>query len=106
MPDHGLTHEQLRIIHDILSSYADRIERVGLFGSRAKGTARKNSDIDIVLYGTLDDALIDRLWTLFDESSLVLKVDVNAYDRIAYPPLKAHIDAVMMPLFTQEDLMR
>ena len=34
------------------------------------------------------------------------KVDVIAYDLITYPPLKAHIDGVMVPLFDSSDLRR
>lgn len=104
MPNHGLTERQLGIIKEVLAPYAQRIERVGLFGSRAMGTAKPYSDIDMVLYGIFDEALIDRLWTLFDSSDLPLKVDINAYNLIAYPPLKQHIDATMQILFTQSDL--
>ena len=99
MIDHGLTERELGILREVLAPYADRIERVGLFGSRATGRAQSSSDIDLVLYGPIDQATVDRLWTLFDDSSLARKVDVLAYDLITYPPLKAHIDAVMLPLF-------
>ena len=99
MNNHGLTDGQLRIITDIMRPFTDKITTVGLFGSRATGTYRDNSDIDIVLYGHLSEADIDRLYTIFEESSLPLKVDVTAFDLIDYPPLKAHIMAVMRPLF-------
>lgn len=98
-PAHGLTDRQLAILRDILAPYAARIETVGLFGSRAAGTARPASDIDLVIYGSLSDADIDRLWTLFDDSALPVTVDVVAYERIAEPRLKAHIDQGMRPLF-------
>lgn len=104
MPDHGLSSDQLNIIRGVLSPYALVITQVGLFGSRALGTARPNSDIDLVLYGPLTEAMEDRIWTLFDESSLALKVDVSAYDLLSYPPLRLHIDEVMQPLFEQADL--
>lgn len=100
LPAHGLTDRQLAILRGVLRPFADRIDRVGLFGSRATGTQRPNSDIDLVLYGTLGDAEIDRLWTLFDESALPMTVDVVAYRRIAHAGLKAHVDRVMRPLFT------
>jgi uncharacterized protein len=101
MPDHGLTSDQINIIHDVLAPYADRIKLVGLFGSRAEGTFRPNSDIDMVIYGDLNQADADRIWTLFDASGLSIKVDVIIYDLIAYPPLKEHIDRVMVPLITK-----
>jgi predicted nucleotidyltransferase len=104
MADHGLTQHQLNIIRDVLAPYALAIERVSLFGSRATGTARANSDIDLVLYGPLREAMVNRIWTLFDESGLAIKVDVVAYDLIDAPALKSHIDAVGRPLFAQADL--
>jgi predicted nucleotidyltransferase len=98
MRDHGLTHQQLRIIGDTLRPFADKITTVGLFGSRATGTYRDNSDIDLVLYGPLSAADIDRIYTLFEESPLPIKVDVVAFDRIDHLPFKQHITTVMQPL--------
>lgn len=102
---HQLSDDQLAIIRGILASSADHIDLVGLFGSRATGKARPNSDIDLVLYGDLDEATLDRIWTLFADSALALKVGVNAYHLITHPPLKQHIDRVMTPLFTQDELV-
>ncbi|MBT3071419.1 nucleotidyltransferase domain-containing protein [Rhodomicrobium sp. Az07] len=102
--DHGLSPRQMQILRDVLAPFADSITRVGVFGLRATGTFRPDSDIDMVLHGQITDALVDRLWTLFDASSLPLKVDLVGYDLIAYPPLQEHIDAVEKTLFTREDL--
>lgn len=104
MTNHGLSQKHLTIIRDILSLYADKIDTVGLFGSRAQGTHRNNSDIDIVLYGSINEREIDRIFTLFDESNLPVSVDITAYHLINYPPLKTHIDACMQPIFTTSDL--
>jgi predicted nucleotidyltransferase len=102
--NHGLTNAQLKKIKDILSSEAHTITRVDLFGSRAKGTYRFNSDIDLVLHGSIDEKAVDRLWTKFAESNLPFKVDVKAYALVNYPPLQAHMDQVCQILFTQADL--
>lgn len=104
MLDHGLTPQQVQIVRDVLAPYAAQITQVGLFGSRAKGTARPNSDIDLVLYGPLSEAVVDRIWTLFVDSSLAVAVDIIAYDLIDTPALKSHIDQVMQPLFERADL--
>jgi|CXWL01.1.fsa_nt_gi predicted nucleotidyltransferase len=105
MIDHGLTARQLEIIKLILVPYSDKIEKVGLFGSRATGAYRENSDIDMVIYGDMDEQYVSHLWTLLNESSLPVKVDVNAYNLIAYPPLKEHIDSNVKMLFTKQDLI-
>lgn len=101
---HGLSESQLSVVRSILSPYADRITKVGLFGSRATGAYRPNSDIDLVLYGQIDATLRDRIWSAFEASYLPIKVDVVAYDLITYPPFRTHIDTVMQPLWTQTEL--
>jgi|APTNR8051073442_1049403.scaffolds.fasta_scaffold18129_3 predicted nucleotidyltransferase len=105
MPEgHGLSETNLATIRGIFAPFADKIAQVGIFGSRATGTYRNNSDIDLVVYGKITQTDIDRIWTLFDTSNLPIKVDIIAYDLISYPKLKAHIDSFMVPLFTQLDL--
>ncbi|MBN2804335.1 MAG: nucleotidyltransferase domain-containing protein [Deltaproteobacteria bacterium] len=102
--DHGLTIRQVKTIRQILSLYADEINSVSLFGSRAQGKYRPNSDIDLVIRGDLSEKTGDRLWTLFFESNLVLKVDILLYDKIKKPALKEHINLVELPLFTHKEL--
>lgn len=102
--NHGLSERQLRTIKAILSQYADEITRADLFGSRAMGNYRANSDIDLVLRGNIREESVDRLWTLFQESSLPVSVDVRSYELTTYPPLRTHIDKVCRPLFTQREL--
>lgn len=105
MTKHGLTGPQLQTLKQILSPFAASIERVGLFGSRATGHHRPNSDIDLVIYGALDEPTVDRISTLLNESSLPVKVDVVAYHLVTYPPFKEHIDGVMLPIFIHDDLL-
>ena len=100
----ALTSRQRAIIRDILAPYRHRIDRVALFGSRATGRARANSDIDLVLYGDLDEAEVDRLRTSFDESALSVSVDLVAYGPSVYPPLRRHIDETACDLFLRSDL--
>ena len=102
--DHGLSKRHLETIKRILAPYSSRITRVALFGSRATGNYRSNSDVDLVLYGDLEEEWVDRLWTLFSESSLPFSVDVKSYELIEYRPLKEHIDRVGKLLFTQGEL--
>ena len=99
-----LTARETQIVRGVLAPYADAIDRVAVFGSRALGTARPASDIDLALYGRLSEAQLARLWTLFDESSLAVTVDLLDYGRINNDALRRHIDAVAKPLFTREQL--
>ena len=99
MLDHGLSENQLQIIKETLENVAPAVESVSVFGSRATGSYKSYSDIDLVLYGDLGEETIDRLWTCFHESSLPYKVDITAYNLVRHPPLKEHIDRFAKPLF-------
>lgn len=99
-----LDQDRLGTIASVLQPYAEHIEKVCVFGSNALGTARRNSDIDLVIYGRLDEADIDRIWTLLDDSPLAVSVDVVGYDLPLYPQLRAHIDRTAQLLFTRDDL--
>ena len=82
------------------------IEKASLLGSKATGTYKSYSDIDLELYGNIDEAKADRLWTCFSESLLPYKVDIYIYRHINYPPLKRRIDQQGQILFTKEQLYR
>ena len=97
--DHGLSPRQIATVRRILEPWAGRITAVGVFGSRATGAYRANSDLDLLLHGDLDQRAIDRLWTLFHESNLPFAVDVNSYDLTTHEPLREHMDRVRRPLF-------
>jgi uncharacterized protein len=99
----GLCEEDRALIREILGTASGRIEAVSVFGSRARGDYRRNSDIDLVLFGAVDEAVCARLGTLFRESRLPISVDLKSYDSIAYAPLRAHIDQVAQPLLVHTD---
>jgi uncharacterized protein len=96
---HGLANEELNMLYQALEPFQSEVTRVGLFGSRATGRYRANSDIDLVLYGPVSDGTLGRIYTLLNDCALPVTVDVQAYDLISYAPLKEHIDRVMLPLF-------
>lgn len=102
--DHGLSDRDLRIIAGVLADYRQKIDEVGLFGSRACGQHKDYSDVDLVLYGDLEEREVARIYTLFKESSLGLKVDVHAYHHIEYAPLKERVDDTAKTLFTREQI--
>ena len=103
--DYLLSEVRRTTLKDVLAPFAAKIDRVGLFGSHATGRARVNSDIDIVIYGSLDANDVDRLWTLLNDCALPVPVDVVAYNLPVYPPLRAHIDRVSKPLFSADQLV-
>ena len=104
MAEHGLSDKHVAMIHQVLAPHGHTIACAGLFGSRATGRYRPNSDIDMVLYGPVSQSVLGALGLAFEESLLPVTVDVLAYDLITHPPLKNHIDRVMLPLFTRAEL--
>lgn len=106
MLDHGLSPSHLKTLYNVLLPFSDRIDQVGLFGSRATGCYRRNSDIDLVIYGNLDEKTKDRIFTLFSDSNLPVKVDLQVYNLIDYPPLKDHIDDNMALLFDRNNFKK
>ena len=67
-----------------------------LFGSRAKGTYKAGSDIDIAIKGSnIDHKLVMALSTrLNEETTMPYFFDIVHYDGITDPELRAHIDRV------------
>jgi predicted nucleotidyltransferase len=81
-----------------------KIEKVILFGSRAKGNFKPGSDIDITIQGSdlkLDDILIAKVKV--DELSLPYKMDIIIFERINEKALLEHIDRVGIVLFDRKN---
>ena len=69
-----------------------RIERVLIFGSRAKGTDKPWSDFDLaVIAPTLSDSDFSRLWNEIDDLPLAFKLDLLHWDKLGEIPLKEKI---------------
>ena len=63
----------LQIVLDILGPHA---AHASVFGSRAKGTARALSDLDLVLRISIAPIDVAKLRAAFEESNLPYKVDL------------------------------
>jgi predicted nucleotidyltransferase len=100
-----LTTPQRETLRAVLSDFADRIDIVGVYGSRVQGNARPGSDVDLVIFGRLDLRDEAAIRSALEESDLSVFADVVAYDLIEHQPLKAQIDHWMRTLFTRADLL-
>jgi predicted nucleotidyltransferase len=105
MFNHGLNLKQLDTLRSVLSPFANKIDSVGLFGSRASGLYCPNSDIDLIIYGSLDEKTSDRIFTILNDSNLPFKIDSLVYSFISYQPLKDYIDNNAVTLFTRDQLV-
>jgi predicted nucleotidyltransferase len=94
MEDFGLTKEEIKNIQAVFAKH-EEIKTVTIYGSRAKGTYRPASDIDLALKGNkLDLALQQNLEFELDDLMLPYKFDITIYEKLANPEFIAHIDRV------------
>ena len=102
MPDdikYGLPETAINEVISILSKNL-RVHKVILFGSRAKGTFRNGSDVDLALVGLeleLNDVLDASVE--IEELSLPYKFDLIISERIKEASLINHINRVGIVLF-------
>jgi uncharacterized protein len=80
-----------------------QVVRARLFGSRALGTQRPESDIDIALDGEVDDFLAARIAGELDELALPYDFDVQAYATVRHGALREHIDRIGLPIFARDE---
>lgn len=87
----GLTPAQIATIRRVCRR--PEVERVTLYGSRARGTHRIGSDIDLAIHGSaVTRRTIAALLSAFDDSPLPYFVDVVHYDTIANHDFRRNID--------------
>ena len=67
----------------------NHVEHLSLFGSYAKGTATKYSDLDFIIYGKAD---LERLQEQVDDTMTLKKIDLFEYDLCQNQYLKEDMD--------------
>lgn len=90
----GLSPTTVAKINGVLAQHAC-VERAIIYGSRAKGTYRTGSDIDLVLEG--DGLELRELQTIeheLDELLLPYTIDISIFDHIKHLDLREHIARV------------
>lgn len=88
---YGLKEEQWEMLRNVFAKNP-RIEKVILYGSRAKGTYKPFSDVDITLVGkelSMND-LLDTT-NAIDDLLLPYMFDVSLYHNLKSPELLDHI---------------
>ena len=93
MNQYGLKPEVLEMMIQIFQNYP-AIEQVILFGSRAKGTQKLASDIDLCLVGKLDETILGQIDNDLDDLLLPYEFDLVAFKTITQTDLLKHISVV------------
>jgi len=103
----GLSKSELDYIIDSVKQHRE-IERAAIFGSRAKGNFRPESDVDIAIFGS--DITLDTLSSLSamlnDKGPLPYYFDVVDYSRLNQRDLSEHIDRVGKTIFVADSSVR
>ena len=96
----GFTEHELSELRAIISRFP-RIEKVLLFGSRAKGCADRGSDVDLAVIGdsVSDDDIFRLHEKLSEESNLPYFFDLLNYPSLQDEPLKSHINRVGIAVY-------
>lgn len=93
--------EQNKII-EVFSHYKE-IEKVVLFGSRAIGNNKLNSDLDLTLFGEgLNLSLLIKIESEFDDLLLPYKFDLSVYHQITNLELISHINRVGKTIYNKK----
>jgi predicted nucleotidyltransferase len=99
---HGLSQQVIDVIEEVLAEFPD-VEQAILFGSRAKGTHRPGSDIDLALVGgSLDWRIIGTIYDALDDRLLPYRFSLIIYDNKTDPEVAAHIQRVGIPIFERQ----
>jgi predicted nucleotidyltransferase len=90
----GLNQETIDKINSVFKKHLE-IEKVIIYGSRAKGNYRAGSDIDLTLIGNnLEYNLAGTVNSEIDDLNTPYLFDVSIFGKLNSPSLKQHINRV------------
>lgn len=103
---HGLPQSTVIRINSVFSRYP-QVEQVILYGSRAKGSYKKGSDIDLTLLGgpELTLRVLFRILNDLDELSMPYTFDLSIFNDITDPDVIEHIQRVGVTSYTKGDVV-
>ncbi len=101
----GLRESDILYIEQLLSHYKSIYQCI-IFGSRAKGTYRNGSDVDLALSGKEVNMQIvrDVSYKLNEESPLPYHFDIVSLNIIDNAALKEHIERVGIVVYCNSEL--
>src|ERR1035441_8503082 len=87
---YGLTKATIEKICAVFARFRE-IEKVVLYGSRAKGNFKPGSDIDLTLYGeALTADLRSAIASALDDLLLPYTIDLSVFDDLDHVKLREH----------------
>ena len=99
---YGLTEDAIARLSAVFAA-CPKIDRVVLYGSRAKGTQRNGSDIDLTIEGdAVSHSQLLRIENMLDDLLLPYKMDLSLLREIDNPDLLAHIRRVGLVFYEKK----
>ena len=95
---HGLSPRELELTRKVLARHP-AVTGAILFGSRAKGTASPESDVDLALEGIDDPLQAEAIARELEDLPLPYRFDVKALAAIRSQPLREHIGRVGVRIY-------
>jgi len=103
MAELGLKKDDLAAIIEVFKNNPS-ISGAAVFGSRAGGSHKPYSDVDIALYGDLNILELGRVIRDLDDLPLVYKFDVVAHGLVENPALLRHIEEAGVMVYKRDGL--
>ncbi|GBD87435.1 nucleotidyltransferase domain protein [bacterium BMS3Abin03] len=98
----GLKKNIIEKINTVFAKYP-QIEKVILYGSRAKGSFQNGSDIDLTIIGErIDLLLLHKIEDELDDLLLPYTIDLSIFNRIKNKNLLEHIKRVGVEFYENE----
>ncbi|MDO3377862.1 nucleotidyltransferase domain-containing protein [Geoalkalibacter halelectricus] len=97
----GLPAQDRQKIISVFQKFPE-VERVVIYGSRAKGNYRPASDIDLTIMSRVDWQTFLAIENALDDVLLPYKIDLSIYDQIDNPDLIDHIQRVGAVFYEKE----
>lgn len=98
----GLSTPDCIGLKGVFAQYPD-IQQVVLYGSRAKGNFRANSDIDLTIIGDLNWQKFTQLESELDDLLLPYKIDLSLFAHLENTHLIEHIKRVGKVFYLKEN---
>lgn len=97
----GLAFHDLDLILSVFRRNPS-ISEVLLYGSRAKGNYKPESDIDLAIVGVSDELQVEKISEELDQLPLPYRFDVVGYEAIRHSPLREHIERVGLSIYRRD----
>ena len=90
----GLPEKPINAFNETFASYSE-IEKVIIYGSRAKGNFRNGSDIDLTLVGeNITEDIKSKVWLDLDELNSPYLIDISVLHSLKSESLLEHIQRI------------